>query len=153
MNDVRVVETFAIVLVFLIIHTLLKNFIKKKTRMVEGHENIIRFMTFIILAGAIIYILNVWELLPALLGILTALGVIAVGLIFTLKDVWISNVFAGISLDKTIKVGMEVEIDGKRGKIVDMTLTTTKMMTKDGRLMIVPNMKLKQDVVVIKLKK
>lgn len=153
MNDIRVIETFATVLVFLIIHTLLKNFIKKKTHMVEGHENIIRFMTFIILAGAIIYILNVWELLSALLGILTALGVIAFALIFTLKDIWISNVFAGISLDKTIKVGMEVEIDGKRGKIVDMTLTTTKVMTKDGRLMIVPNMKLKQDVVVIKLKK
>lgn len=153
MYDVRIVETIAILFIFLIVRAILKNFIKKKTRMVEGHENLIQFMTFIILMGAIIYILNVWGWLSELLGIFATLGVIAVALIFTLKDVWISNVFASISLDKMIKVGADIEINGQRGRIVDLTLTTTKIMTKDGRMMIVPNMRLKQDIVIIKLKK
>ncbi len=153
MNDVRVLETLAAVLFFLVTRVVIKNFIKRKTHMLEGHENLIRFVTSIVLASVVIYVLNVWGLLSELFGILTALGVVAVALIFTLKDVWISNVFAGVSLDKAIRVGTELEVDGKRGRIVDMTLTVTKMVTKDGKLVIVPNMKLKQDVVIVRIKK
>jgi len=34
-----------------------------------------------------------------------------------------------------IDIGTEVEIAGVRGKIAEMTLTVTKVKTKDGRLM------------------
>ena len=68
-----------------------------------------------------------------------------------MKDIWISNLFAGISLigDKLINVGSEVEVGGKRGKIVEMTLTVTKLKTADGDMIIVPNKKFREDVVVI----
>ena len=90
-----------------------------------------------------------------LLSILAALGVIGAVLVFTLKDIWISNAFAGISLigDKSIDVGVEVEIAGRRGKIQEISLTTTKVRLGDGGLMVVPNKKFREDVVVIKAKR
>jgi small-conductance mechanosensitive channel len=89
------------------------------------------------------------------MGVLAPLGTFGVVLLFALKDIWISNVFAGISLigDKSINIGTEVEIAGIRGRIAEITLTVTKVKTKDGRLMIVPNRKFKEDVVTIKTKR
>jgi small conductance mechanosensitive channel len=88
-----------------------------------------------------------------LVGILAPLGALGVVILFALEDIWIQNVFAGISLigDKSIKIGAEVEIAGVRGKITEMTLTITKLKTNDGRLMIVPNRKFKEDVITIKV--
>jgi MscS family membrane protein len=89
------------------------------------------------------------------MGVLAPLGTFGVVLLFALKDIWISNVFAGISLigDKSISIGTEVEIAGIRGRIAEITLTVTKVKTKDGRLMVVPNRKFKEDVVTIKTKR
>ena len=83
---------------------------------------------------------------------LAALGTITAVLLITMKDVWITNLFAGISLigDKSIDIGTDVEIQGKRGKIVEMTLTLTKVRTADGNLMIVPNKKFREEIVIVR---
>lgn len=80
------------------------------------------------------------------------LGVIASAILFTLKDIWVSNLFAGISLigDKLINIGSELEVGGKKGEIMEMSLTVTKVRTSDGHLMIVPNKKFREEIVVIK---
>lgn len=90
--------------------------------------------------------------IQALVEITLTIGVIGAVLLFTIKDIWISNLFAGISLigDKLINIGSEVEVGGKKGKIVEMTLTATKVRTADGHLMIVPNKKFREEIVIIK---
>jgi len=121
--------------------------------MLVGHQNLTNLILGIFTISSVLYILYLWDLPSLLMGILAPLSAFGVVFLFALKDIWISNVFAGISLigDKSIDIGTEVEIAGMRGKIAEMTLTVTKVKTKDGRLMIVPNRKFREDVITIKL--
>jgi len=120
--------------------------------MLVGHQNLTNLISGIFTVSSVLYILYLWDVPSLLMGILAPLSAFGVVLLFALKDIWISNVFAGISLigDKSIDIGTEVEIAGTRGKIAEMTLTVTKVKTKDGRLMIVPNRKFREDVITIK---
>jgi len=123
--------------------------------MLVGHQNLTDLISGIFTVSSVLYILYLWDLPSLLMGILAPLSAFGVVLLFALKDIWISNVFAGISLigDKSIDIGTEVEIAGMRGKIVEMTLTVTKVKTKDGRLMMVPNRKFREDVITIKIQR
>jgi len=121
--------------------------------MLVGHQNLTDLISGIFTVSSVLFILYLWDLPSLLMGVLAPLSAFGVVLLFALKDIWISNVFAGISLigDKSIDIGTEVEIAGVRGKIAEMTLTVTKVKTKDGRLMIVPNRKFREDVITIKI--
>jgi len=123
--------------------------------MLVGHQNLTNLISGIFTISSVLYILYLWDVPSLLMGILAPLSAFGVVLLFALKDIWISNVFAGISLigDKLIDIGTEVEIAGVRGKIAEMTLTVTKVKTKDGRLMIVPNRKFREDVITIKIQR
>jgi len=111
--------------------------VNRKFGMLVGHQNLTDLISGIFTVSSVLYILYLWDLPSLLMGILAPLSAFGVVLLFALKDIWISNVFAGISLigDKLIDIGTEVEIAGVRGKIAEMTLTVTKVKTKDGRLM------------------
>jgi len=123
--------------------------------MLVGHQNLTNLISGIFTISSVLCILYLWDVPSLLMGILAPLSAFGVVLLFALKDIWISNVFAGISLigDKSIDIGTEVEIAGMRGKIVEMTLTVTKVKTKDGRLMMVPNRKFREDVITIKIQR
>jgi len=129
--------------------------INRKFGMLVGHQNLTNLISGIFTISSVLCILYLWDVPSLLMGILAPLSAFGVVLLFALKDIWISNVFAGISLigDKSIDIGTEVEIAGMRGKIVEMTLTVTKVKTKDGRLMIVPNRKFREDVITIKIQR
>jgi len=144
-----------IVAIILIFRASIGTLVKRKFGRLVGYQNLTNLISGIFTISSVLYILYLWDVPSLLVGILTPLGAFGVVLLFALKDIWISNVFAGISLigDKSINIGTEVEIAGIRGKITEITLTVTKVKTKDGRLMIVPNRKFKEDVVTIKTKR
>jgi small-conductance mechanosensitive channel len=62
----------------------------------------------------------------------------------------LSDVYSGLALmlNPHIKIGTEVEVAGKRGRIILITLTTTRI-AGDGCIIIVPNRKFRDEVVVI----
>ncbi|MDI6819736.1 MAG: mechanosensitive ion channel [Candidatus Hodarchaeaceae archaeon] len=153
MLDIRASATLAIVAVAFAFRLLFGVVVNRKLGGLTGHQNLTNFISGIFAIGLMLLVLHIWDLISTLLSILAALGVIGAALVFTLKDIWISNVFAGISLigDRLINVGSEVEIGGKRGKVIEITLTVTKLKTSDGRLMIVPNKKFREDIVAIKV--
>lgn len=152
MIDHRITVTLLVIAAAVIFRVAIGGVFKRKLRELVGHQLLANALTGILAVGLAFYLLYVWGVVQALAEMLATLGVIAAVLLFTLKDIWISNLFAGISLigDKLINVGSEVEVAGKRGKIVEMTLTVTKVKTADGHLMIVPNKKFREDVVVIR---
>ena len=155
MLDPRVIITLVVIAVALLFRLIVGGVFKRKLRELIGHQLLANALTAVLAIGLIFYLLYIWGIIQALAETLAALGVIAAVLLFTVKDIWISNLFAGISLigDKLINVGSEVEVDGKRGKIVEMTLTVTKVKTTDGHLMIVPNKKFREGVVVVRAKR
>ena len=155
MLDYRVIITLVVIAVALLFRVIIGGVFKRKLRELIGHQLLANALTAVLAVGLVFYLLYIWGIIQALAETLAALGVIAAVLLFTMKDIWISNLFAGISLigDKLINVGSEVEVDGKRGKIVEMTLTVTKVKTIDGHLMIVPNKKFREGVVVVRSKR
>ncbi|MEW6221893.1 MAG: mechanosensitive ion channel domain-containing protein [Candidatus Hadarchaeota archaeon] len=124
---------------------------RKLNRMV-GHQLLANALTTIFSITMIIAILYAWGVIQPIVEFLIAFSAITAVILFTVKDIWVENLFAGISMigDKTIKVGTEVEIKGKTGKIVEMTLTVTKIKDTGGNTVIVPNRLFRQEAFVVK---
>jgi len=107
------------------------------------------FVTSLIVIMALAVAAYRYGLVDVLVGSLTALG--AMGLVLGLGLVpWLSDVYSGLALmlNPHIKIGTEVEVAGKRGRIVLITLTTTRI-AGDDCIIIVPNRKFRDEVVVI----
>ncbi len=107
------------------------------------------FVTSLIVIMALAVAAYRYGLVDVLLGSLTALG--AMGIVLGLGLVpWLSDAYTGLALilNPHIKIGTEVEVAGKRGRIVLITLTTTRI-AGDDCIIIVPNRKFRDEVVVI----
>ena len=77
-----------------------------------------------------------------LTAILTASAALLVGVGLALQTFFqdiISGVF--ILVDKSVHVGDIVEIDGKVGRVVDIRLRTTRAVTIDNKVLVIPNHK------------
>lgn len=151
MLDERIVITIVVIAVALIFRVAVGGIFKRKLRELTGHQLLANVLTGLLAIGLILYLLYVWGVVQVLFEMLAALGIIAAVIFFAIKDIWVSNLFAGFSLigDKYLNLNSEVEIGGKRGKIVEMTLTVTKIQIADGQLMIVPNRKFREDIIII----
>ncbi len=77
----------------------------------------------------------------------TAVGAVVIG--FALQDT-LGNLFAGlaIQIDKPLRVGHWVRIGGTDGMVSEITWRATKMRTKAGNFVIVPNSTLARETVV-----
>jgi small-conductance mechanosensitive channel len=107
------------------------------------------FVTSLIVIMALAVAAYRYGLVDVLVGSLTAIG--AMGLVLGLGLVpWVSDVYSGLALmlNPHIKIGTEVEVAGKRGRIILITLTTTRI-AGDDCIIIVPNRKFRDEVVVI----
>ena len=148
----KIIITIAVFVAVAIFRLTFGAVLKWKLRGLHGYNLLANFIAGIFLIIMIFYLFAVWDLTRALVEWFAALGAVVVVLLFTMKDVWITNIFAGISLigDKSIDVGVDVEVQGMRGKIVQMTLTITKVRAANGNMMIVPNKKFREEIVIIR---
>lgn len=94
---------------------------------------------------SVLFLLREWEI--NITPILAGLGVAGIVLGFALKST-IENVFGGVSilLDRTFKLGDVVQLEtdskvegGDSGTITDIGIRSTKILTFDGELLIIPN--------------
>jgi len=129
--------------------TALRLFFRRIERHYRDAVKLYYFVTSLIVIMALAVAAYRYGLVDVLVGSLTALG--AMGLVLGLGLVpWLSDVYSGLALmlNPHIKIGTEVEVAGKRGRIVLITLTTTRI-AGDGCIIIVPNRKFRDEVVVI----
>ena len=132
----------------LIIHSIKKAASKTKSKLDDtlvGLVHSVLKVAFFLLV--VLYILGIWgvEILP-LLG---ALGVAGIAIALALQPV-LSNVFSGASviMDKTVSVGDLIYLDkDNQGKIVKIGLRSTKIITFDNELVIIPNNKLADGII------
>jgi len=95
----------------------------------------------------IVYILDLWgvEVTPLLAG----LGLAGLAIALALQPT-LANVFSGISIimDKSVRVGDLVYLDAQtKGKIKRVGLRSTRIITFDNELVIVPNTKLADSMI------
>ncbi len=119
-------------------------------RRYRQEANKILYPVLVLLTSVFIgYLAYLWHLFEFVIGFLATAG--ALGLLLALSLVpWVTDIFAGISivLDPRINIGSEVEIEGKRGKIIEINLTRT-IISGDECLIIVPNKKFRDSVVLV----
>jgi MscS family membrane protein len=127
----------------LAIRFLRKIALKTKSNLDEGLLSLINaLLNITLIVLSLIYILGMWgvQITPLLAG----LGIAGLAVALALQPV-LSNIFSGVSmiLDASIRVGDLVYLDSAtKGKIMKVGLRSTKIITFDNELIIIPNNKL-----------
>jgi CRP-like cAMP-binding protein len=78
---------------------------------------------------------------------ISAVGAVVVG--FALQDT-LGNLFAGlaIQIEKPFRVGQWIHVNGREGQVQEITWRATKLRTKDGEFLVVPNSIVSKDPVL-----
>lgn len=103
-----------------------------------------QFIRYIVFIFAIIFALDVSGVNMSVL--LTASAALLVGLGFALQQLF-QDIISGvlIILDQSLHVGDIVEVDDKVGKVLEIKLRTTRVVTRNDRVMVIPNHKFMMD--------
>jgi small-conductance mechanosensitive channel len=110
---------------------------RKRDNFVAGVGHIITIVYF---ALGIVLLLALFNI--SVKEAITTLSLIAAAVVLMTKD-YISNLINGMYLTftKVITIGDQVNIDGVKGKILDITLTNVHLLNDDDDLIYIPNNK------------
>ncbi|WP_419214149.1 mechanosensitive ion channel family protein [Maribacter sp. X9] len=136
---------------FLITSTLLQGIRRFFTRKMEAEDklkfiSIFKFIKYLVYVVVILFTMSAAGIDITIL--ITASAALFVGLGLALQDIFqdiIGGVF--IIIDKSLRVGDIVEIDNKVGKVFEIKLRTTRALTRDDKVIIIPNHKFISDIV------
>ena len=81
--------------------------------------------------------------------LLTASAALFVGLGLALQELF-QDIIGGlfIIVDKSLLVGDIVEMEGRVGRVIDIKLRTTRLLTRDDKVMIIPNHKFTSEIIL-----
>lgn len=106
----------------------------------QGHVDILiaRIVSGVILGIGLILALG--EVGISFTGLLTALGLVSVGIGFAMRDV-LSNLFAGIILllQHPFTIGDQVMIGNQEGRVENVRVSDTQILTYAGERVFIPN--------------
>jgi small-conductance mechanosensitive channel len=130
---------FAIVITTLI----LRGIRKVVTRKMDApnklkFESVFKFFNYIVYIIVVITVLNSSGV--QLTGLLTASAALFVGLGFALQDLF-KDIIAGITIliDRSVLVNDVIEMNGKVGRVFEVKLRSTRIVTRDDKILIIPN--------------
>ena len=103
----------------------------------------IKYLSYVVVVFAVLSFsgVNVTPVLAASAALLVGVG-LALQELF--QDV-LGGIF--IMLDKSLQAGDIIEVDGRVGRVVDIRLRTTRAVTRDDKVVIIPNHKFISDTV------
>jgi small-conductance mechanosensitive channel len=140
-----------VVVTFIITNFLLKWLRKLLTYKMEREDkqkfiSVFKFINYIVYLVVILITFSAAGINITIL--ITASAALFVGLGLALQELF-QDVIGGISIiaDKSISVGDIVEIDKKVGKVFEIKLRTTRAITRDDKVIIIPNHKFISDIV------
>lgn len=146
-NDISInIRAIFILIIVLIIASILFNFFKKIVTKRLQSDDVNKFDTVFSFASWLMYIIiflitlsssgvNVTAIFAASAALLIGVG-LALQTFF--QDI-ISGIF--IIIDQSVHVGDVIELDGKVGRVEEIKLRTTRAVTIDNRVLIIPNHK------------
>ncbi|WP_373518875.1 mechanosensitive ion channel family protein [Pricia sp.] len=133
----------ALVIAFFITAFLLKWLRHLLTRKMESDDKLkfisfFKFIRYLVYVAVIVITMSSAGIDITLL--LTASAVLFVGLGLALQDIF-KDILGGIFIitDKSLHVGDIVEVDGRVGKVFEIKLRTTRAITRDDKVVVIPN--------------
>lgn len=108
--------------------------------------SIFKFIKYIVYIIVILFTMSTAGINITIL--ITASAALFVGLGLALQELF-QDIIGGIFiiLDKSLRVGDIVEVDSKVGKVFEIKLRTTRAITRDDKIIIIPNHKFISDIV------
>lgn len=152
-NSIHITIGLILILVIsiFIANVLLKWMRSFLTRNMEGDDklkfvNVFRFIKYIVYVAVVLLTMNAAGIDITLL--ITASAVLFVGLGLALQLLF-QDIIGGIYIivDKSLRVGDIIEVDGKVGKVIEIELRSTRALTRDDKVLVVPNHKFISDIV------
>lgn len=146
------VSTFLLIVISCIIAFYALKLVRRLVTAKLSEDDKNKFISIFKVTNYIIYILIIITILHAsgvnLTLILTASAALFVGLGFALQHLF-QDVISGILiiLDKSLQVGDIIELENKVGKVFDIRLRTTRALTRDDKVIVIPNHKFLTDTI------
>lgn len=136
-----------IIAITTIVLKFVRNVITRKLPLEDKNKfiSIFQFIKYIVYIFAIMFTLDVSGVDMKIF--LTASAALFVGLGFALQTFFL-DIISGILmiLDQSLHVGDIIEVDNKVGIVKEIRLRTTRMVTRNDRVMIIPNNKFMTDI-------
>ncbi|MEX0996693.1 MAG: mechanosensitive ion channel domain-containing protein [Flavobacteriaceae bacterium] len=135
-----------------VVKILLRLIRKVYTRKLDPDEKL-RFLGAFNFIGYLVYILVFVSVLSSagidITLLLTATAVIFIGLGLAMREIF-QDIIGGIYiiLDKSVQAGDIIEVNGIVSKVFDTKLRTTKAVTQDEKVIVIPNHKFVTDNVI-----
>ncbi|PKD18194.1 mechanosensitive ion channel protein MscS [Salegentibacter salinarum] len=131
-----------------IVLRLIRSFITSKLAQGDKHKfiSVFKFIKYFVYLVVILITLSSAGINITIL--LTASAALFVGIGLALQELFqdiIGGVF--IILDKSLLVGDVIEMEGRVGRVFEIKLRTTRALTRDDKVMIIPNHKFISDVI------
>lgn len=129
--------------VFITLFTKIIEFFAEKSSLlrisIKGVVPIIRIGFWIAIITIIIKVIYN----PPIEMLMTALASVAIAIGFATQDL-LKNIFGGIMLlfDRPFKVGDKIKVGEDYGEVITIDLQTTRIVTPDDSMVVIPNMKL-----------
>jgi small-conductance mechanosensitive channel len=144
------VSTLFLLIIVLIITGVILRFIRvvatRKLPLEDKYKFIsfFQFVRYIVFAFAFIITLQINGVNMSFL--LTASAALLVGVGFAMQQLF-QDIISGILIiiDQSLHVGDIVEVDGRVGKVLEIKLRTTRVVTRNNRVMVIPNHKFMLD--------
>ncbi|MEM1337941.1 MAG: mechanosensitive ion channel domain-containing protein, partial [Bacteroidota bacterium] len=140
-----------LIVTFLVTSFVLKMLRRIFTRRME-QEDKLKFISIFKFIKYLVYLVVILLTMSAaginVTVILTASAAFFVGLGLALQELF-QDIIAGVLIivDKSLRVGDVVEVDGKVGKVFEIKLRTTRAITRDDKIIIIPNHKFISDTI------
>ncbi|UCD62259.1 MAG: mechanosensitive ion channel [Flavobacteriaceae bacterium] len=152
-NSIHITVGLLLLLItaFIATNFVLKTIRRYYTNKMEGDDKL-KFISIFKFIKYLVYLLVILLTLRAggidITLLITASAALFVGLGLALQDLF-QDIIGGIFIitDKSVQVGDIVETEGKVGKVVEIKLRTTRAITRDERVIIIPNHKFMSDIV------
>ncbi|MEO9894609.1 mechanosensitive ion channel domain-containing protein [Aurantibacter sp.] len=141
--DISIGTIILIVVILVVVSVLLKlinKLVTKKLPLEDKNKfvsifNFLRYLLYILIVGTVLHSSGV-----NLTVLLTASAALFVGLGFALQYLF-QDIISGIMmiLDQSLHVGDIIEVDGKVGRVFEIRLRTTRALTRDDKVVVIPN--------------
>jgi moderate conductance mechanosensitive channel len=127
-----------------------RTIIQRKLSELKGSQKIIGIISIGIVIGEIMYVGNTLRLFQIAFEAIASIGV-AFGLLSIALQSHLRNAIAGIGIymNPQINVGDILEVDGKKGVVIEIHLTKTILLTDEGKRIFIPNLKFTESVIII----
>ncbi|UJH66782.1 mechanosensitive ion channel family protein [Allomuricauda sp. SCSIO 65647] len=108
--------------------------------------SVFKFIKYVVYVAVILITMSAAGINITIL--ITASAALFVGLGLALQELF-QDIIAGllIIIDKSLRVGDIVDVNGKVGKVFEIKLRTTRAITRDDKIIVIPNHKFISDII------